>query len=80
MFKFQPAQNIPGSYYILNFKEGVLEPPQDWERPGKQCWCDDKIGNDTQSWKIVPGYGPAQGRGVHIVMADGPGYCLDVNG
>jgi hypothetical protein len=30
LFKFQPAQNIPGTYYILNFKEGAVEPPQDW--------------------------------------------------
>ena len=80
IWKFQPDQNCPGAYYILNHKDGALEPPDNWNEPGDQCWLDDRIYDDTQSWKIQPGYGNAQGRGFHITMSDGPGFCLDVEG
>ena len=80
VFKFQPDHNCPGAYYILNFKDGALEPPENWNEPGGQCWLDDRTYDDTQSWRIQPGYGQAQGRGFHIIMSDGPGFCLDVEG
>ena len=34
--------------------------------------------HDTQTWKIIPGKGPAQGRGVHIICADDPEWCLEI--
>ena len=27
LWKFHPDQNCPGAYYILNYKDGALEPP-----------------------------------------------------
>jgi hypothetical protein len=80
VWKFQPDQRCPGAYFILNYKDGALEPPDNYNEPGDQCWLDDRIYDDTQSWKIVPGYGAAQGRGFHIQMSDPPGFCLDVEG
>lgn len=79
IFTFQPSQSVPGSYYILNHKDGAVEPAQDNFAKGRQVWCERKLNQGTQAWKVVPGVGPAQGRGVHLVMADGPGYCLDIN-
>ena len=66
---------------IVNMQDGAIQAPQDRQDPGDQCYVDTTTGQqNAQRWRVIPGQGPAQGRGVHIVMADGGGFCLDIDG
>ena len=80
-FRFIPDQMMMGCYCIVNMQDGAIQAPRDRQDPGDQCYVDRTTGQQgAQRWRVIPGQGQAQGRGVHIVMADGGGFALDIEG
>lgn len=53
-FKFQLNSN--GYYLIVNCQTGgALESPSNYKEPGGQCYIDDSINSDSQTWRLILG-------------------------
>lgn len=65
---FKLQQNSNGYYLIVNCQTGgALEVPTNFKEPGGQCYIDDSIYSDSQTWRLLPG----QNNDYSIVMSDG---------